>query len=89
MPWNLYLHSVLGFHLLQKPPNITQTTVPKIPPSTPVFTQDTTENEKKQTEVVTKPNEINNQQEQQVKQPATTTAPEGEFNDFPDEDNES
>jgi hypothetical protein len=35
-----------GFAFAPKPRNITQTTVPKMPPSTPVVTQDTTENEK-------------------------------------------
>jgi hypothetical protein len=76
-----------GFSAAPKPPTVPQPTVPKTPPSTPVITRNTAEEEeKKQPEPVIKPNESNNQQ--QVKEPITT-AGEREFDDFPDEETES
>jgi len=77
-----------GFSLAPKAPTVPQPTLPKTPPSTPVVPQNTTENEneKKQTEPVIKANESTVQQ--QVKEPITTTE-EGEYDELPEEDNES
>jgi hypothetical protein len=79
-----------GFSLAPKVPTVPQATLPKIPASTPVVPQNTTENEneneKKQTEPVIKVNEPTVQQ--QVKEPITTTE-EGEYDELPGEDNES
>jgi hypothetical protein len=81
MLWNLYLYLVQDFSLVPKP-----STVPKTPPSTPVVTRNTAEEEEKHPEPVIKPNESNNQQ--RVKEPITT-AGEREFDDFPDEETKS
>ncbi len=77
-----------GFSLAPKVPTVPQPTVPTSPPSTPFVPQNTneTENEKKQTESVIKVNEPNVQQ--QVKEPITTTE-QGEYDELPEEDNES
>lgn len=69
-----------------KAPTVPQSTVPKTPPSTPVITRNTTEDEKKQTEPVIIASEVNVQQ--QVKEPVITTG-EREFDDLVGEDNES
>jgi len=75
-----------GFSFASKAPTIPQQTVPKTPPSTPVISRNTNENENKQTEPVIKPNELNVQQ--QIKEPLTT-AGEGEYDELPEEDNDS
>ena len=74
-----------GFSFAPKAPTVLQPTIPKTPPSTPVITRNTTENEKKPTEPVIKTNEVNVQQ--QVKEPITT-AEERAYDDLPDEDSE-
>jgi len=66
-------------------PTVPQTGVPKISPSTPVVARNTTEDEKKQTESVIKNNELNIQQVKEL----LRTAREGEYDDLPNEDNES
>lgn len=74
----------MGASAAPKPsPVVTQPAVPKTPPSTPVVTRNTTEDEKKQTEPVIKPPE--------VKEPVTTTttAADVEFDDLLDEESES
>jgi hypothetical protein len=79
-----------GFSFAPKVPTVPQPTVPTSPPSTPFVPQNTneteTETEKKQTEQVIKVNEPNVQQ--QVKEPITT-AEEAEYDELPEEDNES
>jgi hypothetical protein len=76
-----------GFSLAPKAPIVSQpTTAPKTPPSTPVVPRHTTDEENKQTEPIIKADEVNI--EQQVKEPITT-AGERDFDDFPDEENES
>ena len=78
-----------GFSFTPKAATVPQQTVPKTPPSSPVVNQSIKEEEKNQTEPVSKPNEVNVQQP--VKEPVTTTTTvsEGEFDDIPDEDIES
>jgi hypothetical protein len=75
-----------GFSLAPKAPIVSQPTAPKTPPSTPVVPRHTTDEENKQTEPIIKADEVNI--EQQVKEPITT-AGERDFDDFPDEENES
>jgi len=74
-----------GFSMAPKAPTIPQTVVPKTPPSTPVITRNTTEDEKKQTEAVLKANELN---AEQVKE-SLIASTEGESNDHPKEEIES
>lgn len=76
-----------GFSFAPKAPVAPQPTVPKTPPSTPVVPRNTTEDEKKQTEPVIKAPEAPIQQ-QQVKEPVTT-AEETEYDEYPEEENES
>lgn len=75
-----------GFSFAPKAPTVPQPTVPKTPPSTPVIARNNIEDEKKQTEPVTKANELNIQQ--QVTE-SHTTVEEREYDDLPDEDTES